>query len=62
MDEEVELLIGNNTYTLINLPAGRNIIAGRWVYALKPRGYEQNGVMAIYLWFEKKWQKLECVA
>ena len=35
MDAEVNTLIANNTYELVNLPPDRNEIKGKWVYTLK---------------------------
>ena len=35
MDEEMQSLKENNTFTLTNLPEGKKAVGGRWVYALK---------------------------
>lgn len=35
MDEEMQSLKANNTFTLTNLPLGKKAVGGRWVYALK---------------------------
>ena len=35
MDEEVEALQQNNTYSLCSLPEGKTPISGKWVYAIK---------------------------
>ena len=35
MDEEMESLNDNNTFTLTTLPEGKKAVGGRWVYALK---------------------------
>lgn len=35
MDDEIQSLKENNTYTLTNLPRGKSIVGGKWVYAIK---------------------------
>ena len=35
MDEEMESLKENDTFTLTKLPEGKEVVGGRWVYALK---------------------------
>ena len=35
MDEEMQSLKENNTFTLTNLPEGKKAVGGRWVFALK---------------------------
>lgn len=35
MDEEMESLNDNKTFTLTSLPEGRKAVGGRWVYVLK---------------------------
>lgn len=35
MDEEMESLSENDTFTLTKLPEGKKAVGGRWVYALK---------------------------
>ena len=35
MDEEIESLHDNNTFTLVPLPEDRQVVGGRWVYAVK---------------------------
>jgi hypothetical protein len=43
MDEEMNSLLDHNTFEYTNLPEGRNLIGGRWVYAVKlgPNGEEK---------------------
>jgi transposase InsO family protein len=40
MDEEIRSLQQNNTWSLVDLPPGRKVLRGRWVYKLKrgPQG------------------------
>ena len=40
MNEEMEALMENDTFELVELPSGKSTIGGRWVYALKdgPQG------------------------
>ena len=42
MDEEIQSLKDNDTYNLVNLPANKNCIGGRWVYSIKggPKGVD----------------------
>ena len=42
MDDEIAALRYNNTYELTDLPAGRSVVGGRWVYDVKrgPTGEE----------------------
>lgn len=35
MDDEMQSLRDNNTFTLTNLPEGKNTVGGKWVYAVK---------------------------
>ena len=35
MDEEMSALRENNTFSLVELPPGKSVVGGRWVYALK---------------------------
>lgn len=35
MDEEMQSLQDNVTFTLTTLPKGKNVVGGKWVYALK---------------------------
>lgn len=35
MDDEMQSLKENNTFTLTNLPEGKKAVGGRWVYAIK---------------------------
>jgi len=43
MSEEMNSLLNNDTFEVCRLPEGRNVIGGRWVYAVKlgPNGDEQ---------------------
>ena len=43
MDEEIESLKSNNTYSLVPYPADAKVVGGRWVYAMKtePDGTER---------------------
>jgi len=42
MNEEMNSLKGNNTFTLTTLPEGRKLVGGRWVYTIKenPNGFK----------------------
>lgn len=35
MQEEVNLLTGNETWTLVELPEGRNAVTCQWIFKLK---------------------------
>lgn len=35
MDEEIQSLEDNHTFTLTTLPEGRKIVGSKWVYAIK---------------------------
>ena len=35
MEEEMNSLTENNTFTLSDLPEGKNAVGGRWVYTIK---------------------------
>jgi len=35
MDDEIQSLNENNTFTLTNLPKGKKAVGGRWVYSIK---------------------------
>lgn len=43
MQEEIDSLIENDTYTLTSLPEGKHAVGGRWVYAVK-----ENPVETLY--------------
>ena len=43
MDDELESLVDNDTFELVNLPEGRKCIGGKWVYAVK-QGNAENDV------------------
>ncbi len=35
MDEEVESFKEDRTFTLTSLPVGKEVVGGKWVYAIK---------------------------
>ena len=39
MDKEVEALISNNTWNLVNVPPGKRAISIKWVYKVKLHSY-----------------------
>ena len=49
MDEEMDSLVRNQTWDMVNLPAGKRVLQNKWVYRLK----EEDG--------GKKWYKARLV-
>lgn len=40
MQQEIQVLEDNNTWTIVDLPLGKKVIGSRWVYKIK---YKANG-------------------
>ena len=49
MKEEVDSLKQNDTFELTSLPVGRNVVGGKWVYALKENAEKGNVFKARYV-------------
>ena len=49
MDEEIELLEENATFTLTTLPEGKDVVGGKWVYAVKKNGDGTDKYKARYV-------------
>lgn len=49
MDEEMQSLKENNTFTLTNLPEGKKAVGGRWVYAPKKNVDDSEKYKARYV-------------
>ena len=49
MDDEMSSLNENDTYTLVELPRGKNCIGGRWVYSVKAGPEEEEVFKARYV-------------
>lgn len=45
MEEEINSLYANNTWSLVDLPAGRKAISNRWVFKTK---YDSDGIISRY--------------
>ena len=42
MKEEMESLLKNKTWSLVELPKGKRELTNKWVYRLKEEGYGQK--------------------
>jgi len=49
MDDEFNSLQENSTFTLSQLPKGKNIIRGRWIYTVKQSGSNETVYKARYV-------------
>src|ERR1043165_8145929 len=45
MNEEIEALNRNNTWTLVDLPKGRSLVGCKWIYKIK---YKSTGEIERY--------------
>ncbi len=49
MDEEMQSLKENGTFTLTNLPVGKEVVGGKWVYAIKKNSEGTDKYKARYV-------------
>ena len=56
MDDEINSLYENNTYEIVPLPEGKQVVGGRWVYAVKiqPGGAERYKARYVAQGFSQK--------
>lgn len=59
MNEEMNSLIENNTFTLCTMPEGRNSVGGRWVYTMKESSTGARTFKARYV--AKGYSQVNCV-